>query len=425
MIGGEVSQSEYLAESEVVGKAFADNRILNELGNHISCSDFNDSRLSTIWGAVVDLHTQGLSVDPVSVANRLETDGRLNECGGIAFIVSLDTQVSGVLSDAYARIIKAGSKRRRISALCADLVDSLHTSDDIDSLVALHIDSLMAQSTDGRVVHHHLKETVNRAVEQTRERFSDQSNSPGVATGYGQLDDILGGWSSGCLYICSAGTGQGKSALALNFTNSAIRNGNSVVYVSLEMEAVDLAKRLISIRSCINGEGVRTGRLNQHEIESMLQGVKSLTSDEGSSLIIDKPGIGVSELMAEMRKIHSRQEIDMVIVDYIQLMQCESTYSREREVAGISAGLVAMSKLFDCAVLALSQVNDSGQIRESRAVEHDATAIMRIDYEDPENAPFDLAPDVKLSVLKNRHGRTGSIPMTFVKPTQTFAIRRD
>ena len=420
-----MSQSEYLAEVEVVGKVFADNSVLNEVGTYISPSDFSDSRLSTIWGTAVSLYAQGVVVDPVAVAHSLEKEGKLMECGGIAYIVSLDTQVSGVLSDSYAKIIKSGARRRRVEALCGELMDELNSTGDIDGSVAKHIDKLMAQSEDGRVVHHQLKEAIGSAVEEVKQRFENQGESPGVTTGYTKLDEMLGGWSPGALYICSAGTGKGKSALALNFMNAAIRNGNNVVYISLEMTAVDLAKRLISIRSCIDGKGVRTGKLNQHEIESMLAGVRSLGSDGGSSIIIDRPGLSVSELSAELRKISHKQDVDMVIVDYMQLMRCDATYSREREVAGISVGLCNAAKLFDCPILALSQVNDAGQIRESRAVGHDATAVMRIDYEDPENAPYDLAPDVNLSVLKYRHGDCGSIPMTFLKPTQTFAIRRE
>ncbi len=420
-----MNQSEHLAEVEIIGKAFMDNTILAEAGTYVSPSDFQDKRLSIIWGELVKMYSEGVQAEPLSVAHRLEKSGLLDNCGGISFILSLDNQVSGILSDNYARIIKAGSRRRKVASVCQELVDSLDGGESLDSLIAQHIDKLISYAEDGSVRHHKLKETISAAVEEVRELFQNKGSSSGVTTGYTQLDEMLGGWSPSSLYICCAGTGRGKSALALNFMNSAIRNGNNVVYVSLEMDAVDLAKRLISIRSCIDGKGVRTGKLNESEIELMLSGVRSLGGDGGSSIIIDKPGLSVSELSAELRKISHKQKIDMVIVDYMQLMRCESTYSREREVAGISAGLCNASKIFKCPILALSQINDDGRIRESRAVEHDATAIMRIDYEDPENAPFDLAPDVRLSVLKYRHGDTGSIPMTFVKPTQTFAIRRE
>jgi len=420
-----VSQSVYLAEVEVIGKVFADNRVLDEISGYVSPSDFSTSKLSIIWNEFQSMYANGETIEPVSLANNLEKSGKLEECGGISFILSLDNQVSGVLSGSYAKIIKSGSRRRHIVSACKDLVESLDGSEAVDVLVARHIDRLISDSQDGAVIHHNLRETIGVAVEEVRERFQNRETSPGVTTGYAQLDEMLGGWSPSSLYICAAGTGRGKSALALNFMNAGIRNGNNIVYVSLEMSAVDLAKRLISIRSCIDGKNVRTGKMNQSEIESMLSGVKSLGSDSGKSIIIDKPGLSVTELSAELRKISHKQKIDMVIVDYMQLMKCESTYSREREVAGISAGLCNASKIFNCPILALSQINDDGRIRESRAVEHDATAIMRIDYEDPDNAPFDLAPDVRLSVLKYRHGDTGSIPMTFVKPTQTFAIRRE
>ena len=212
--------------------------------------------------------------------------------------------------------------------------------------------------------------------------------------------------------------------MALNFMNAAIKDNANVVYISLEMDAVDLAKRLISIRSSINGTSMLSGNLNHSEIENMLHGVKSFSAQKSKSIILDKSGLSIGEITSELRKIHNNQTIDLLMVDYLQLVRGEKSYSREREVASISASLIDISKMFSCPIIALSQINDQGQIRESRSVENDATAVMRIDYVDPENASEELAPDVWLKVLKNRHGPTGSIPMTFIKTTQTFAIRR-
>ena len=417
-------QSDYVAEGTIIGKSFLDNKLIGEYSGRLRQKDFGDQRLGEIWTTMISLHALGEEVSPVSVSSKLEADGRLGVCGGIGFILKLDDQVSASHAEECVKVIKASEKRRRIVSACEELADRARCNHELDRAVADHVASLLAEDADGGVVHHDLKETIGTAVEQIRERFNNKQSTAGVTTGYTELDEMLGGWLPGGLYICSAGTGRGKSALALNFMNAAVRNGSNVVYVSLEMEAIDLVKRLISIRACIDGKSVRSGNLNSNEIEMMLQGVKTLSADSPGSIIIDKPGLSISELMAELRKIHNNQTIDLCIIDYLQLITGESTYSREREVASISAGLVGLSKTFGCSVLALSQVNDSGQVRESRAVEHDATAIMRIDYEDPENAPFDLAPDVKLSVLKHRHGDTGSIPMTFMKTTQTFATRR-
>ena len=116
-----MSQSEYLAEAEVIGRVFADNRVLDEVSGYISPSDFSTKSLSTIWSQCLSMYANGETIEPVSLANSLEKSGSLTECGGISFILSLDNQVSGTLGPNHAKIIKSGSRRRRIISACNGL----------------------------------------------------------------------------------------------------------------------------------------------------------------------------------------------------------------------------------------------------------------------------------------------------------------
>ncbi len=417
-------QSDYVSETSLIGQAFLDNKIIANHSSVLKSGHFGDVRIGKIWGMMVFMHAMGEHVCPVSLASRLEADSSLNECGGIDFVLSLDNAVSATQADQCVKVITAASRRRRVIDSCNDLIQKARDNDGIDDAIGQHVSELLHEDRDDVVVHHELNSTVGAAVQQIKDRFENRETVKGITTGYTRLDEFLGGWTPKRVYILSAASGRGKSAMALNFMNAAIKDNANVVYISLEMDAVDLAKRLISIRSSINGTSMLSGNLNHSEIENMLHGVKSLSAQKSKSIILDKSGLSIGEITSELRKIHNNQTIDLLMVDYLQLVRGEKSYSREREVASISASLIDISKMFSCPVIALSQINDQGQIRESRSVENDATAVMRIDYVDPENASEELAPDVWLKVLKNRHGPTGSIPMTFIKTTQTFAIRR-
>ena len=189
------------------------------------------------------------------------------------------------------------------------------------------------------------------------------------------------------------------------------------------MGHADLTRRLVAAEARVPPDAIRSGRLNHDQIDAMRHASTALELIGNNLMIMDNVHVDAERLSAIVKTAQAARSIDLVIVDYLQLLKCEATYSREREVASISAGLLAVSRQCEVPVIALSQLNDQGMVRESRSVEHAASAVLRIDYEDDAWIPGSSGVDCHLRVLKNRHGRTGSVSLTFERRHQRFVER--
>ena len=252
---------------------------------------------------------------------------------------------------------------------------------------------------------------------------AEKNKPPGISSGIQGLDKILGGFRPGGLYVLGAGTGRGKSVLGVNIGFDAAVRDTKVMYCSLEMSHVDLMRRIVSSESGIAGNLIESGHLSSDQIDSLQHSAGRIYSASGNFLILDQPSLSLYQLGAAVRQQVKLGKCDMVIIDYLQLLRTDSTYSREREVAEISSSLVAIARTNEIPVIALSQLNDGGQIRESRAVEHDATGILKIAY--PEHVESEWSDghetvEGTIIVQKHRHGRTGKVNVMFDRPKQRF-----
>lgn len=271
------------------------------------------------------------------------------------------------------------------------------------------------------------KESLQSVIKLAQVAFerptAEKDKPPGISSGIRGLDRILGGFRDGGLYVLGAGTGRGKSVLGVNIGFDAAKSGHKVMYCSLEMSHVDLMRRIISSESGISGDLIESGHLTEQQIDSLQYSAGSIYSTSANMIILDQPSLTLYQLGASVRQQVKSGNCDMVIVDYLQLLRTDSTYSREREVAEISSSLVAIARTNNVPVIALSQLNDTGQIRESRAVEHDATGILKIQY--PEHVESDWSDgeevvEGSIVVQKHRHGRTGRVNVMFDRPKQRF-----
>lgn len=256
------------------------------------------------------------------------------------------------------------------------------------------------------------------------QRPEDEKSKPaGISSGVDTLDMILGGFLKGSVYVLGAGTGRGKSVMGLQFALAAASEGSKVVYVSLEMSHVDLTRRAVASKSGVNPGKIKSGRLGERDLTAMTDAFAWLARLRDNITIYDQPGLSLYQLAASIQQIRQSQGVDLVIVDYLQLIRIDEGHSREREVATISSGLVALARSHDVPLIAISQLNQDGRIRESRAVEHDAAAVMKIVYPEDNWKEGGEPVDCELSVVKHRHGRTGRVPLTFMRSEQRFVER--
>jgi replicative DNA helicase len=250
----------------------------------------------------------------------------------------------------------------------------------------------------------------------------------GVVTGFTNLDQLMAGFRRGSVVVIGAGTGQGKTVLATNMATGIAREGcGTVLYVSLEMPGTDIARRALGGAAKLSATIIENGLYDSRQIESLVAGNRRLAEIGEKVFLYDKAGLNLTRLATLVHRVHKEHEdLCAIFVDYIQLLRVPETYSREREVATISAALVEIARQHNVVVFPLSQLNDSGRTRESKAVEHDSSGFLVIEYA-PEGHEHAWKPgrgDVpcRIVVRKNRHGQTGYVDATFKRAHHMFTF---
>lgn len=269
--------------------------------------------------------------------------------------------------------------------------------------------------------------SLNTVFEESKAMFQmtpeEREASQGITSGLRSLDQLTEGWQPGSVYILAAGTGRGKSVLGLQFAMAAVSAGRKALYCSLEMSHVDLARRALAAEARVSPTDIKAGALTEDQINRMVAATRTLAANQENFAIYDQAALSLFQLAATVRQMRQAGGLDLLVVDYIQLLRTDQTYSREREVATISAGLVAIARTNEIPVIALSQMNETGSIRESRAVEHDAAGILKIEYEDGAWVTGSGPVECGLVLAKHRHGRTGRVDLTFERAHQRFNER--
>ena len=377
-----------------------------------------------IHQAVCASFLEGGSVDEISVFEKLKSAGHKHTSLDDLFNLTGNWTAFGQLTRLCNKLEEQANHRRVISTVqqAVDLARQAPGATEAQSTAIGKIISLGDVSTSKHIFK--LKDGLKSVIDETKEAFAKPEDEKGVAsgitTGFRTLDKILDGFQRGSLYVLGAGTGKGKSVLGLQFGTNAAIAGSKVLYASLEMSHVDLVRRALSAASKVSPGLLKTGTLTSEQIDQVTMGSTYLSRIKESFSILDQPSLTLFQLAAMVRQMKQGDGLDLVIVDYLQLIRTDGTYSREREVATISAGLVAVARTNNIPVVALSQLNQEGSIRESRAVEHDAACVMRIDYGDGEWSEGSEPVNCNLSVVKHRHGRTGRMPLTFERSNQRF-----
>lgn len=378
-----------------------------------------------IHSTIVKLHSEGGEIDELSIHKESKS-----ELVKVEWL--LDLTSNWVLMPYFGKLcdnaLEAYAQRRVVS----DVRDALRLAEEAENAEEARTSALgkLLEMEDIKPSNHVFSavESLDAAITHTRDMFSltpeQRKLRQGVTTGFPSLDQILGGFQREGLYILGAGTGRGKSVLGLNFTRHAALAGHHVLYVSLEMAHTDLMFRLMSAESSISGQILRTGALAERQIEAMVSATARVRDYAQNITFFDQPGISLLRLGAVVRQVSAQRKIDLVVVDYLQLLQAEKTYSREREVSAISSSLVALARGNGVPVVALSQLNQVGDIRESQAVKHDAYGVILIKYDDDEFPEDTSDVEANICVVKHRNGMLGKVPVTFERSYGRFVERR-
>jgi replicative DNA helicase len=422
------------SEEAVVGAVLINPEVYYDVAQFLQADDFYIHRHRWIWEAYTSLHEQRIPVDLLTLSEELERKGQLSEIGGRPFLTALVNQVPTSLNaSAYAHIVEGHAIRRRMIA-AANSIASVSYNED------LKIDSVMdeAEKAVFNVSERRLRHDVRPIRDVLRDYYDRVDEAAkrgdeiyGVPTGFIDLDKLLRGLQPSDLLIIAGRPGQGKTGFLLSVAkNAALIHKKHVAVFSLEMSNSQVAERLISQQTGIVSQNLRTGSLDENGFSLLAEAVEKLSDTQ--IFLDDTPALTPIQLRTKCRRLHLEHRLDLVIVDYLQLMTGDTrTDNRVQEVSYISRNLKVLARELNVPVLAAAQLSRAveqradkepqlSDLRESGSLEQDSDIVMFIyrpdEWEDDEGKK-NL---VKLRVAKHRNGPTDEINLIFINKLAKF-----
>lgn len=408
--------------------------------------DFYLEAHKRIFMVMQDLIDEGKPVDPTSMISKLQDKDELSLVGGADYILVLsDSAVTSANVGYYIEIVKNKADARRLIETAEKIAaEGFDTSNELDVLLD-EAERQILHVTRNRRVNDFKNSTmvVENVMSELSELQKSKDGITGVKTGYRRLDQITNGFQRGDLIILAARPSVGKTAFALNVglrtskSNTTTSNG-AVAIFSLEMPAEQLMKRMLSAQSEVEGNKLRNGQLNNDELNKLYEAATRLSKCK--LFIDDSSSIKMAEIISKCRKLKSEHGLDMIIIDYLQLIEGSgkrSSDSRQQEVSEISRSLKMMARELEVPVIALSQLSRSveqragdkrpmlSDLRESGAIEQDADIVMFLYREDYHNTNTEEREredevQVEVSLQKHRNGATGTFELSFKKSVNAF-----
>ena len=419
------------AEQAILGGLFLDQQAWNKVAELISGDDFYRRDHQLIFNAIAKLDTDSKPFDLVTVAEWLENNQQLNDAGGLSYLAALADSTPGASNiTTYAEIVRTRSILRQLIRATTDISDSVfnpmgRSSNEILDTAEQTIFQIAEQESRGRKNYSSIKDLLVGTLDRIDELYHKKSHITGVASGFADFDRQTAGLQNSDLIIVAGRPSMGKTAFAINLAeNAIIKDGLSVAVFSMEMSGEQLAMRMMSSLGRIDQHKVRTGKLEDEDWPRLTSAVEILK--DSKLYIDDTPALTPAELRARCRRLAREHGLDMVIIDYLQLMQVPGTKeNRATEISEISRSLKAMAKELNIPVIALSQLNRSleqrpnkrpvmSDLRESGAIEQDADVIVFI-YRD--EVYDDESPDkgiAEIIIGKQRNGPIGTIKLSFL-----------
>lgn len=419
-------------EQSLVGAFLIDKDAILSASEILLPQHWYDARHKTIYEVILELMDEGLTVDLMTLSDRLRKKKKLKAIGGITYLSNLASSVpTSAHAEEYAKIVKELAIRRNMISAAAKIEELAFKEEDELSTVLDDAErtlfSISQERMDDRPVH--IKALLKEAYERA-EKADQDKDSMGIKSGLKKLDDLLSGFQKSDLVIIASRPSVGKTSLAMDFVrHAAIIEKKTVLIFSLEMSDIQLMDRLSAAQAGVNVWGMRTGKLSDDEFQKL--GVAYGQLADSQIYVHDKPGQSVMEMRAKARRLKSEVGVDLVIVDYLQLAKSRGLENRVQEVSEISMGLKNMAREIDVPVIALSQLSRGvesrtdrrpqlSDLRDSGSIEQDADVVIFIHREDQYNPNSEKKGVADLIIAKHRNGPIGDVEVAFVKELASF-----
>ncbi len=422
------------AEEAVLGSILIDPDAIIKIAPTLHADDFYLEKHRWIYQAALDLHERRLPADFVTLCDEMERRNQLQEVGGPAYITELVNAVpTAIHVEYYAGIVERTAILRRLISAAGQIAQLAYgDSGEIDEIVdrAEEIVFGVSERRLQRTIAP-IRQVMAEVVKRIDYLASHQGELMGVPSGFRLLDKLLGGFQKSDLIILAARPSAGKTALALNMAvNAAKRYGQRVAFFSLEMSAEQLVQRLLAAETGINQQRLRLGQINEDEWPLLMEAAGVLSNTP--MFIDDTPALSAMELRTKARRVHAEFGLDLVVVDYLQLMRGDArAENRVQEISYISRSLKGLARELNVPVLALSQLSRAvesrtekrpmlSDLRESGALEQDADIVMFIYREDMYDETTDRQNIADIIIAKHRNGPTGVVSLYFRKELTQF-----
>ena len=442
------------AEQAVLGSILLNYKILQKIGTILEVDEFYKESHRAIFQAMLDLDNKNIPIDTVSLVSRLRQLDFFAVAGGASYLMDLGRRVPSSLNARfYVDIVKTKAAQRKLIQFGREIIrDAMGEVEDIAALIDLIAGKSLNLSISGLrngvvPLWKALSETID--ITKKLSTTAQEGNLAGVPSGFHELDAKTNGWQRGELIILAARPGMGKTAFALNILQNAGNKQNPFpsIFFSLEMTKTQLAARIWSSEARVNSHNLRSGNLSDLEWDKLWAGIEKIK--HMPIFIDDTPALSIAEMMRKCRQLKHEHDIQLVVVDYLQLMTASTSgkySSREQQISEISRTLKVLAKELNVPVIALSQLNRGvesrtdkrpmlSDLRESGAIEQDADVIIflyREDYyaqmkgeNDENDENISLSSDsqsiTEIIIAKNRSGPTGKIEVNFEKEYTLFS----
>ena len=420
------------AEKAVLGCMLINPESPSKVFHVLTSKSFYNSSHSYIFSAMETLFEKDQTIDTITITEQLKKNKKLEAIGGAYYITGLSSEAPSASNvDYYVKIVKEKEVLRSIIQSAVQMsTQAYEGKEDVTTVLDNAEKILFDLSQDAeRGKFKSIEPVLHNVLDNWGSR--KKGALTGVPTGYYDLDDLLSGMQKSDLIICAGRPSMGKTALALSIArNAALEYGHSVGIFSLEMSNTQLVERLITSEARVDSHLVRTGRLPKNEWKKLSQAAGPLS--EAQIYIDDSAGLNIMDLRAKARQLKTEQNVELIIVDYIQLLNAGSRVeSRQQEISYISRSLKALAKDLDIPIFALSQLSRAvenrtdhrpimSDLRESGAIEQDADVILFIYRKYVYSKDEEDKGLGEIIVAKHRNGPTGSIDISFISQYAKF-----
>ncbi|MDR2375532.1 MAG: replicative DNA helicase [Treponema sp.] len=436
-MAGTVPPHDDEAERAALGAMLMDSDAIATSIEYLRPGDFYSNANNLVYAAILGLFNKGVAADILTVTGELRQSGKLDQAGGAAYVASLTTVVPSSANIAYyAQTVQAYSLRRALLRVSAEVSAKVFDETMESRVILEETQQRIFELGDNRntIRYQSAREVVHQTIGIIENLAKSNQEYTGIPTGFDDLDKLTSGFHPSEFIIIGARPSIGKTALALTMAaNIAIHNKISAAYFTLEMPAIALMQRLLSIEARINVSSLRSGFLTSRDFRNILDAAENIY--EAPLYIVDMPNMKLMDLRAQARRIRLQEKIEIVFIDYLGLISSEQyNVPRFEQISDISRSLKSLARELEIPVVALCQLNREAEkerpnlssIRDSGSIEQDADVVMFIHRERESDKKKEAAANeeggnkTSLILSKQRNGPVGTVNLTFIPQYAKF-----